>query len=249
MPKTGMGLPHFFPHPMSTRSRHSYDEIRGRLLAGEFTPGTRLDFQQLAKELGVSTTPVREAISQLASEGMVRLVPRLGAIVPELDREEIEELYGVREAMETHAAFKCAALVSPVHLAELEGFVNSMEKIAARALGTKKGVLEGESLRNFLTADLAFHMTIIERASNRRLTKLAADSHAHARIFAADRLVHNRDLLDEACRQHRAIYDALARHDGEEARRQVALHIQRSLERTLSRQAKQRDSERWWRPN
>src|SRR6187402_1795812 len=111
---------------MPTRSRRSYDQIRTRLLAGEFTPGTRLDFQQLAKEIGVSTTPVREAISQLASEGLVRLVPRLGAVVPQLDREETQELYGVREAMETHAASKCATVMSSAHLAELRGFTEKM---------------------------------------------------------------------------------------------------------------------------
>lgn len=234
---------------MPTRSRRSYDEIRRRLLAGDFAPGARLDFKQLATEMSVSTTPVREAMSQLASEGLVRLVPHLGAVVPQLDREETEELYGVREAMETHAACKCATFMTPAHLAELHGFVERMEAIAARTLSPKKPALDDGPLRDFLAADLAFHMTIIESAGNRRLTKLAADSHAHARIFAADRLVHDRELLDEACRQHRAIYEALARHDGEEARRQVALHIQRSLERTLARQTAHRHSERWWRPN
>ncbi len=234
---------------MPTRSSRSYVEIRRRLLAGDFAPGGRIEFKQLAADLGVSTTPVREAMSRLASEGLVRLVPRLGAIVPQLDREETEELYGVREAMETHAAYKCATFMAPAHLAEVAGFLEKMEAIAARSLTPKKPALEGAPLRDFLAADLAFHMTIIESAGNRRLTNLAADSHAHVRIFNADRCVHDRELLDEACRQHRAIYEALARHDGEEARRQVALHIQRSLERTLARQAEQQRSERWWRPN
>lgn len=231
----------------STRTQQSYDEIRRRLLAGDFSPGTRLDFQKLAAELGVSTTPVREAISQLASEGLLQLVPRLGAIVPTLSREEIIELYGVREAMESYAAIKAADGITPSRLAELRGFVERMEAVGTKFFGQKKAFLEGQALRDFLSADLAFHMTIIEAAGNHRLTKLAADSHAHSRIFAADRLKHHRDLLDEALRQHRAIYEALARHDGEEARRQVALHIERSLEHTLAAHSAPRSSERWWR--
>jgi len=232
----------------SSRTHRSYHEIRRRLLAGDFAPGTRLDFKKLAAELGVSTTPVREAIGQLSSEGLLQLVPRLGAVVPKLSREETIELYGVREAMECYAAAKAAQTISAARLTEIRALLEKMEALAAKR-GGKKSVLEGPALRDFLGADLEFHMTIIEAAGNRRLTKLAADSHAHARIFAADRLTHDADLLDEATRQHRAIYEALARHDGEEARRQVALHIERSLERTLAEHAGQTSGDRWWRGN
>jgi len=233
----------------SSRTRSSYTEIRQRLLDGEFAPGTRLDFKKLAAELGVSTTPVREAVGQLASEGLLQLVPRLGAVVPKLSREETIELYGVREAMETHAATKAAETISAAQLAELRGFVERMEALVAKFSANRKPKLDGQALGDFLAADLAFHMTIIEAAGNRRLTKLAADSHAHARIFAAERLVHDEDLLAEAVRQHRAIYQALARHDGGEARRQVALHIERSLERTLAAHRPHSPGERWWRAN
>lgn len=236
--------------PMSSsRTHRSYREIRQRLLSGEFSPGTRLDFKKLAAELGVSTTPIREAIGQLASEGLLQLVPRLGAVVPKLSNDETIELYGVREAMETYAAAKAAETITPAQLAELHGFVERMEGLSAKFAMNRKPKLEGQPLADFLAADLAFHMTIIEAAGNRRLTKLAADSHAHARIFAAERLAHDQDLLDEALRQHRAIYEALALHDSEAARQQVALHIERSLERTLAAHAGHASADRWWRAN
>lgn len=231
----------------SSRTRSSYTEIRQRLLEGEFAPGTRLDFKKLAAELGVSTTPVREAIGQLASEGLLQLVPRLGAVVPKLTREETIELYGVREAIETFAAAKAAEMVKAAELAELLGFVERMEALVAKFSTNRKPKLEGQPLHDFLAADLAFHMTIIEAAGNRRLTRLAANSHAHARIFAAERLAHDQGLLDEALAQHRAIYEALARHDAEGARRAAAQHIERSLERTLAAQPAHAPAERWWR--
>lgn len=241
---------HLPPPDMSpSRTHRSYRQIRQRLLNGEFAPGTRLDFKKLAAELGVSTTPVREAVGQLASEGLLQLVPRLGAVVPKLSREETVELYGVREAMETYAAAKAAETITPSRLAELLGFVERMEVLVVKFSTPRKPNLEGQPLRDFLAADLAFHMTIIEAAGNHRLTKLAGDSHAHARIFAAERLLHDPELLDEALRQHRAIYQALVAHDGEESRRQVGRHIQRSLERTLSAHAGEGPAERWWRAN
>lgn len=231
----------------SSRTQSSYSEIRQRLLEGEFLPGTRLDFKRLAGELGVSTTPVREAVGQLASEGLLQLVPRLGAIVPTLSREETTELYGVREAIETHAVVKAAEQITARELTELRHFVERMEAVVARLAAGKAKHLEGAPLREFLSADLAFHMTIIEAAGNRRLTKLAADSHAHAQIFAADRTAHERALVEESQRQHHQILAALTRRDGERARTLVALHLQQSLERALAAHQATPSADRWWR--
>ncbi|MHA3770620.1 GntR family transcriptional regulator [Verrucomicrobiota bacterium sgz303538] len=234
---------------MSLYSQRSYNEIRRRLLIGEFAPGERLEYKKLAQELGVSTTPVREAVSQLASEGMLTLIPRLGAVVPTLGREEITELYGVREALESYAASAAAESCTSSHLEEIRSLVEKMEGITGNFRMSGKAALTGAQLRAFLAADLAFHMAIIEAAGNRRLLKIAADSHAHARIFATDRMPHDQAALEEANLQHRAIYEALARRDSSEARRNVSLHIKRSLERTLAEQRAASGGERWWRPN
>lgn len=214
-------------------SDKTYHYLRRKLLAGELHPGSRLDYKKIGEELGISVTPVREAMGKLASEGLVELVPRAGAIVRKLGRQEAEELYGVREAIETYAAAKAAGKILNAQLEQLEQLLNKMHEIVSKAPAASNGVLTGDALAEFLEADLAFHMSVIEAAGNARLTKLAADGHILSRIFGTERFGHNRELLEETEAQHRAIFDALKQRDPAIAGQTVAIHISRSLELTL----------------
>ena len=103
-----------------TLKQHAYEVIRTKILSGVLKPGSRLSDELLARELGISRSPVREAISQLASEGMVDYRPRTGAYVKGPDRCELEELYEIREPLERYAARKAAAGISPEGIARLE---------------------------------------------------------------------------------------------------------------------------------
>lgn len=222
-----------------------YHHLRTKLLAGEFPPGTRLDYKKISVEMGVSTTPVREAMGKLGSEGLVELVPRAGAIVRKLGAQEAVQLYGVREAIETYAAAKAAEKISEARLQQLEGLLAKMRSLITKSFSTTNSVMTGENLAEFLQSDLAFHMTIIEAAGNPRLTKLAGDSHIHSRIFGVERFGHNRELMDEADEIHRSIFRALKQHDAAQASLLVAQHIQRSLELTLSH-IDDSPQETWW---
>lgn len=214
-------------------SEKTYHYLRRKLLAGELHPGSRLDYKQISKELGISVTPVREAMGKLASEGLVELVPRAGAVVCRLGRQEAEELYGVREAIETYAAAKAASRIGSAGLEQLEVLLDKMHRLVAD-LSDSNGVLTGEPLAEFLEADLNFHMTVIEAAGNTRLTKLAADGHILSRIFGTERFGHSKQLLVEAEAHHQAIFDALKHRNTSLAAQTVAEHINRSLELTLS---------------
>jgi len=222
-----------------------YHHLRRKLLAGELHPGTRLDYKKISVEMGVSVTPVREAMGKLASEGLVDMVPRAGAIVRKLGGQEAVELYGVREAIETYAAAKAAPKITEARLAQLGALLETMRHLIARA-STTDGAMTGEPLAEFLEADLAFHMTIIEAAGNHRLTKLAGDSHIHSRIFGAERFGHSQELLEEADQNHRAIHEALKARDAMQASQLISMHINRSLELTLTHIA-QSEQDSWWR--
>lgn len=222
-----------------------YNHLRRKLLAGEIHAGSRLDYKKISAEMGVSTTPVREAMGKLASEGLVDLVPRAGAIVRKLGEEEAVQLYGVREAIETYAAAKAADRISDVRLGQLEALLTKMRQLITRACSGENHLMTGESLAEFLEADLAFHMTIIEAAGNPKLTKLAGDSHIHSRIFGIERFGHEKDLLEEADQIHHSIYQALEDHDGTKASQLIAQHINRSLELTLEHIHRAT----WWRTN
>jgi DNA-binding GntR family transcriptional regulator len=222
-----------------------YHHLRTKLLAGEFPPGTRLDYKKISVEMGVSTTPVREAMGKLGSEGLVELVPRAGAIVRKLGAQEAVQLYGVREAIETYAAAKAADKISDARLQQLEGLLSKMRGLITKSFSATNNIMTGENLSEFLQSDLAFHMTIIEAAGNPRLTKLAGDSHIHSRIFGVERFGHNQELMDEADQIHRSIFAALKQRDAAQASQLVAQHIQRSLELTLSH-IDDSPQETWW---
>ena len=222
-----------------------YTHLRKKLLAGELPPGARLDYKKISSEMGVSTTPVREAMGKLASEGLVELVPRAGAIVRKLGAQEAVQLYGVREAIETYAAAKAAEKMSNARLQQLNDHLGKMRSLITRTFAAGTSLMTGENLSEFLQADLSFHMTIIEAAGNPRLTKLAGDSHIHSRIFGVERFGHNRELLEEADQIHRAIFDALEKRDAKIASNLVAEHIQRSLELTLTH-IDHAPQDSWW---
>ena len=97
-----------------------YRHLKDLLLSGRFSPGERLSEPLLAQELGVSRTPVREALMRLAEEGLVELVPGKGARVRVFAPEEVEEVYGVRALLEGEAAREAALRATPWELAELE---------------------------------------------------------------------------------------------------------------------------------
>jgi len=190
---------------------------------------------------------VREAMGKLASEGFIDLIPRSGAVVRKLGTQEAVQLYGVREAIETYAAVKAAGKISDARLQLLEDLLGKMRSLIDSSFSSNHLVMTGENLAQFMQADLAFHMNIIEAAGNPRLTKLAGDSHIHSRIFGVERFGHDKELMEEADRTHHSIFEALKARDGAKASSLVGHHIQRSLELTL-KHIDHAPSESWWQP-
>ncbi len=210
-----------------------HSDLRARLLDGSLPPGTRLDYKQLSKELGVSTTPVREAVTQLASEGFVELIPRLGAVVRSLTRNSAKEFYEVREAVETFAAMKAAERHSARHIETLKENQEAMEGLFAEARDSDAIKLSDVKLHAFLDADVAFHKAILLGARNPALARTVEESHIQSRIFYADRGVHDSARLSLACLQHGDILAAIERRDGAAAAEAMRTHIRTSLEFTL----------------
>lgn len=207
--------------------------LRTRLLDGSLPPGTRLDYKKLALELDVSTTPVREAVAQLASEGFVELIPRLGAVVRSLDRSSAMEIYEVREAIETFAALKAAERLSARHLGLLREHHATMVRLSRGNQQRERESLETTELRAFVDADHAFHKTILLGARNRSLARTLEESHVQSRIFHTNRKTLHARRLTRVCDQHGEILMALEKRDGPAAAEAMRTHILTSLEFTL----------------
>src|SRR3989304_1404994 len=102
-PGPGIRRPPPPPAPPPQPAVGTHDSLKQAILSGRLEPGERINQEQIAKGLGVSRTPVREALHLLAREGLVALLPRRGAFVSAFDERDVFELYDVREVLEPHA--------------------------------------------------------------------------------------------------------------------------------------------------
>lgn len=217
----------------SPLTHQAYQHIQAEILAGRFAAGTLISETRIAEELGISRTPVGEAIRTLASEGWVEQQPRRGTIVRSFSRREIIELYELREALETFAAGKAAVLISDSILSRLERYCSEMRSLARQLASSGASMLEDVSLKRFLAADMAFHLLVVRTAGNSRVMKLVQQTRTISRVFQMRRQRHSLKVVERAFEFHRRIADALRAGDGPGAALAMAEHIQVSRRQTL----------------
>jgi len=220
-------------HKRISRSSEAYSRLRERITTGQLAPGSVVSEAALAKDLGLSRTPIGEALRRLSHEGLVEQVPRYGTIVREVSSNELVELFEIREALEGMAASKAAERISSEALGELGSLCDSIESEVASATQACSQRLDGESLRRFLAADMAFHMLIIASAGNRRLTDLIENTRSISSMFNARRGEHSVERIRNANNAHRSIVEALSARDADAAQRLVVSHIRTSREQSL----------------
>ncbi len=133
-----------------------YEGIVGSIREGRVVPGERLVLHRIADDLGVSLSPVREAIARLAQDGLVEMQAHRGATVSSLTPDEVEEIYDVREALETFALGKAIERATPEHIAGLEEACNRMESQR-----------ESLTLTQWFELNREFHLLLVEPCGNR----------------------------------------------------------------------------------
>jgi DNA-binding GntR family transcriptional regulator len=190
-----------------------YDHLRDEILSGRLAPGAELTETALAASLGVSRGPVREALGRLASDGLVTIRPRRGAVVRELSGEEFVEAYQVREALETMAVRLAVPRLTAADIARLERNVDTMRVHA-----------DAGDVQGFFEANAAFHDAFFETSGNRML---AAVYHRLVGQIARHRLrsLELRGDLRRSISEHEAILRAAQAGDVERAVRLVSEHI------------------------
>ena len=221
--------------PQIPLTQQAYEHIQGEILAGRLSAGSQISEKRIADELGISRTPVGEAIRSLATEGWLQQQPRRGTVVRDFTRGEVIELYELREALETFAAGKAAGLVTDLTLNRLERYCEEMCRLAQELALSGAGVLDGAALKRFLAADMAFHLLIVRTAGNERIMHLVKQTRALSRLFGLRRHRHSLQVVQRAYDFHHQIADALRRGDSETAQRALAEHIQTSRRETLER--------------
>ena len=202
----------------TTLRQQAYQHLRERILSGELGAGTQLSEPDLAKQLGMSRTPVREALRQMENEGLLDYAPRFGAMVRVPDRDELSEMYAVRAALESYAAAEAAASIGPTALAELEEAFGKMCDVAETFRRSGAAVLEGAPLIEFVQADVGFHRIVITAAGNRYLSKILDDTSLLVRVFTTTNWQYDLSKLEEAVEFHRRLLEAVRNRDRESAR-------------------------------
>ena len=208
----------------SRPSRHgqAYTEIRRRILGGDLAPNAPLSEYQLAGELKVSRTPVREALKRLEHEGLVRFVSNRGAFVTDISIRDIVEVYELREQLESFAAGVAA---SEMPLAEIDVLERKLEN--AQRLANKKG-----SVKEAFDSDIYFHKQLIQCTKNSRIAAVLAtlDDQVHRiRILSPNTLGRLQSMLCE----HREVLDYIRKRDREGAREAMRRHLRAARENAI----------------
>ena len=142
------------------------ERLRALILTGEYSPDERLIEEQLAERLGVSRTPVRQALTMLEAEGLVEIAPNRGATVCSFSFDDVWDIYDLRAVLEGHAARRAAGRIARLELERLRVLAGEMEGLPGRFEDHE------EEIRTLVALNQEFHGTIVEASRNKRLERL-----------------------------------------------------------------------------
>ncbi len=195
-----------------------YEWIRDAIESGELEMGTPLPENLLAREIGVSRTPIREALRSLEQDGYVKIIPQKGAFVSEISLEDLKEIYDIRKLLEPFAALSAVNRIPGEELDEMEKGWKAL----------KKSALAGEiDLTRVSEMDLLLHLTITKYATNKRIGAIITTYHAQIKRFqklSAQSLSN----IHETIGQHLEILEKLRERDARGLSSLLYEHIAKS---------------------
>lgn len=201
----------------SRKTAHEFvrEVLRRAILSGELAASTRLVQAELAATLEVSTTPVREALRDLASEGLIRFDPHRGAVVQELSNDEVAEIYAIRLVLEPLALRQAVPRISDATLQRL------------RALHRR--MLDEPHAADWVDSNRAFHMSLYESAASPRLAAIIRGLQDASVMYIGASLTEVAGLRERANEDHAEILAALERRDVEAVISSVVNHLKLSM--------------------
>jgi len=221
----------------------AYEYIRENILSGKFQPGSALMTELLAAEIGVSRTPIRDALRKLEADGLVSIQAHLGARVKLIEYNEFREMCDFRLALESHAAGLAAANRRDFDLNELEVALNSMRRLT---LAINKIDKESELIQELMRQDICFHVAVINASGNgllkREILRLhvinrvvigpnRSDENQHQLAQKSDGNVHRNEVIHD----HEEIFKAIADKNVVAAKQAMERHIQDIIDNRLSK--------------
>ena len=216
-------------HNPRNLTEEAYQQIKGFILRSEIYPRQKIIIEDLSKQMGISRTPIREAMSRLVKEGYVNQILNRGFFVKEITVKEVEELYGAREALEPYLAEEAARRVTHKEVQELE-----------RLLKEYGEYVERRPIRGRRLLDLGFHTKVAEIAGNSYLQAVLDE--VFERIVLKQRIaVGQLDRGRDAFLQHRSILAAIRDGKPKDARREALYHVRKSKQLAMLRLQEEED--------
>jgi DNA-binding GntR family transcriptional regulator len=194
--------------------------IRMGIFDGTFSPDSQLNEVELARSLGVSRGPIREAFQRLIQEGLLRSERNRGVFVVALDTDSVQDVYFVRSVIETAAALRLAESQDAAAISGLEQIVSTIGRL-----------VDGE-WSELVAIDLEFHRSLVAASGSPRLIRAFEPMYAETRMLLAHMEIHyerRADLVDE----HRAIVEAIQADDPELIKRLVHGHMSDSVTKLI----------------
>ncbi len=206
--------PSSFSQERETLTDRVYELLRTDILSNQTLPGTPLQEAVIARELGISRGPVREALLKLAAEGLVDIIPRRGAVVSSLTWKEFIDAYRIREALEALAVRLATPLLSEEDLNHLADLNAQMIEHAQK-----------EEANAFFSINKQFHLFFVDCSDNQKLIDMYRPLADQIRRYRM-RSLTLRGGMKRSCEEHHAILDAVRKKDAEQAARRMIEHIQ-----------------------
>lgn len=205
-----------------------FNTLREAIIIGELRPGERLMEVQLAEKMGVSRTPVREAIRKLELEGLVNMLPRKGAHVAELSAKDIVDVLEVRSSLDGLATSLSAERISDEEIRELKHIHNQFTNY-----------VEKENIQGAIKKDVEFHEVIYRASRNDKLIQIASNLREQVQRF---RVIYLKDFSSprELIREHGEIFDAIVGRDAEKSGKLAQIHI-KNQQQTIIKAIKKLD--------
>jgi DNA-binding GntR family transcriptional regulator len=201
----------------------AYERLRAAILSGEIPPGHEIAQVDLATQLGVGRTPLREAIRVLQEEGLLVSEPNRRVSIAEFSIEDVEELYVMRIALESIAVLDTVPDLSPEQIGEMEGLLATMAHFASR-----------HDFERTEPPHRKFHETLTS-AGGARMTRLISQLSDHAERYRRAYLGANPARYELSTEEHRAILDAAADHQADVVVERLVAHYLRTAQSVIAK--------------
>jgi len=198
-----------------------YQNIKFQIIIGVLKPGTRLPEEELSKAMNISRAPIREAFNRLEKEGFVTVIPRKGAAVSKVTAQVIEDLFEIRETLESLAVKKSKGKIS---IEELEEVGNGFKKFINKSTNT-------ENCIQYLSLDKKFHDLLSQNCGNKKLIDLLAN--LQEQIHWLRNISLKRITFAGSVGEHLAIIEALQKKDEKLILKALLQHLERAKRSSL----------------